>query len=72
MASKEGHKEMIESLLSAGADVNRYVCDIYDCHVFYIFVTDDGVLTLMFGFVLFHIGWNCPHRGFSEWPQRGG
>ena len=33
MASEEGHKEVVETLLSAGADVNHQtiVCDIYDC-----------------------------------------
>ena len=32
MASAEGHKEVVESLLCAGADVNYQakVCDIYD------------------------------------------
>ena len=32
-ASKKGHKEVVEILLSAGADVNHQdeVCDIYDC-----------------------------------------
>ena len=32
-ASSKGHKEVVESLLSAGADVNHQtkVCDIYDC-----------------------------------------
>ena len=31
--STNGHKEVVESLLSAGADVNlqNQVCDIYDC-----------------------------------------
>ena len=31
-ASENGHKEVVESLLSAGADVNLQdkVCDIYD------------------------------------------
>ena len=31
MASENGHKEMVESLLSLGADVNHQekVCDIY-------------------------------------------
>ena len=31
--SREGYKEVVESLLSAGADVNLHtkVCDIYDC-----------------------------------------
>ena len=34
LASEEGYKEMVESLLSAGADVNleNNVCDIYDCY----------------------------------------
>ena len=33
LASREDHKEVVESLLSAGADVNLQdkVCDIYDC-----------------------------------------
>ena len=33
-ASKEGNKEMVEVLLSAGADVNYQtkVCDIDDCY----------------------------------------
>ena len=33
LASKNGHKEVVESLLSAGADVNYQiiVCDIYGC-----------------------------------------
>ena len=33
MASCRGRKEVVESLLSAGADVNHQtiVCDIYDC-----------------------------------------
>ena len=33
MASRSGHKEVVERLLSAGADVNHQnnVCDIYDC-----------------------------------------
>ena len=34
-ASWKGHKEVVESLLSAGTDVNQnlqdQVCDIYDC-----------------------------------------
>ena len=32
LASQNGHKEVVESLLSAGADVNLHnnVCDIYD------------------------------------------
>ena len=32
-ASWEGHKEVVERLKSAGADVNLQdkVCDIYDC-----------------------------------------
>ena len=32
-ASSNGHKEVVESLLCAGADVNlqNKVCDIYDC-----------------------------------------
>ena len=32
-ASRENYKEVVESLLSAGADVNLQdkVCDIYDC-----------------------------------------
>ena len=32
-ASQNGHKEVVESLLSLGADVNLpdEVCDIYDC-----------------------------------------
>ena len=33
-ASLKGHKEVVEMLLSAGADVDRqdYVCDIDDCY----------------------------------------
>ena len=33
MASLNGHKEVVESLLSAEANVNHpnKVCDIYDC-----------------------------------------
>ena len=32
-ASEKGHKEVVKSLLSGGADVNHqnFVCDIYDC-----------------------------------------
>ena len=32
-AAKEGNKEMVETLLSVGADKYRdNVCDIYDCY----------------------------------------
>ena len=41
-ASQNGHKEVVEILLSAGADVHllENVCDIYycDCFVFLYFV----------------------------------
>ena len=39
-ASEEGHKEVFESLLSAGADVNHQnrVCDIDDCCVYVMFL----------------------------------
>ena len=33
-ASWKGHKEVVQSLLSAGADINlpKKVCDNYDCY----------------------------------------
>ena len=33
LASEDGHKEVVEILLSAGADGNLrgFVCNIYDC-----------------------------------------
>ena len=41
MASEEGNKEVVEILLSAGADVNledEQVCDIDDCYDEYYFL----------------------------------
>ena len=54
MASKKGDKEVVERLLSAGADVNHQdeVWKIYDCcdESYFISFCNYVVLTLMFWF----------------------
>ena len=52
LASMNDHKEVVEILLSTGADVNLQdnVCDIYDCYDEICFSVLLFVLTLVFWF----------------------
>ena len=66
-ASAEGHKEVVESLLSAGADVNlkNLVCDIYDYYderCFYMFLISficNFQNVLLIYFLLFFCSFSC-------------